>query len=114
MTDCIFCKIANKEIPSEMIYEDEKVIAFMDLNPQAPKHILVIPRKHIKSANEITDEDKEIIGHIFVIIAKLAEEYGFGDTGYRIVNNVGEHGQQTVPHLHFHVLAGRQLNWPPG
>lgn len=114
MTDCIFCKIASKEIPSETIYEDDKVIAFMDLNPQAPKHILVIPRKHIESANDIDKDNADIIGHIFVVIAELAEEHGFKEEGYRIVNNVGENGQQTVAHLHYHVLAGRKLTWPPG
>ena len=114
MSDCIFCKIANKEIPSDIIYEDDKVLAFMDLQPQSPKHILVIPKVHIESANDITEENQDYVGHIFVVIAKLAKEHGFADDGYRIVNNCGEFGQQTVPHLHYHVLAGRKLSWPPG
>lgn len=114
MTDCIFCKIANKELDSEIIYEDDKVVAFMDLQPQAPKHILVIPKLHIESANDITEANSDYIGHIFVVISRLAKEHGFADEGYRVVNNCGEFGQQTVKHLHYHVLAGRQLSWPPG
>ncbi len=114
MNDCIFCKIINKEIPSDIIYEDERVLAFRDLNPQSPEHILVIPKIHIESANDINVENADYIKDIFVVIAKLAEEHGFKEEGFRIVNNVGENGQQTVPHLHYHVLAGRKFTWPPG
>ena len=111
--DCIFCKIANKEIPSNTIYEDDKVIAFYDLAPQAPVHFLVIPKNHIKSAEEINESNSDIIAHIFVVIAKIAKKLGLSN-GYRIVNNCGEDGGQTVGHLHFHVLGKRSLAWPPG
>lgn len=111
--DCLFCKIAKGEIPSKKIYEDEKVLAFYDIDPQAPIHFLVIPKNHIKSCDEINDENCEIVGYIFKIIAKLAKELHMQD-GYRIVNNCGEYGGQSVAHLHFHVLGGRLLSWPPG
>lgn len=112
--DCIFCKIANKEIESAIIYEDDSVIAFNDLNPQSPIHFLVIPKEHISSANDINENNKEIIGHIFCVINKLAKDKGFDKDGYRIVNNIGKDGGQSVNHIHFHVLAGRSLQWPPG
>lgn len=112
--DCIFCKIADGSIKTDSIYEDDKMIVFNDMNPQAPVHMLAIPKDHIESANEINDENSEIIGHIFKVIAKIAKEKGFAERGYRIVNNCGEDGGQTVNHLHFHILAERSLNWPPG
>ena len=111
--DCIFCKIATKEIPSNTIYEDDKVIAFYDLAPQAPVHFLVIPKQHIKCADELNESNAQIVAHIFTVIAKIAKELNLSN-GYRIVNNCGEDGGQTVGHLHFHVLAGRLLAWPPG
>lgn len=111
--DCIFCKIANGEIPSNKLYEDDKVIAFYDLAPQAPTHFLVIPKEHIKSADEINEDNCEIIAHIFSVISKITADLGLNN-GYRIVNNCGEDGGQTVGHLHFHVLGGRLLAWPPG
>ncbi len=111
--DCIFCKIASGEIPSNKVYEDEKVIAFYDLAPQAPVHFLVIPKEHIKCADEINESNSEIIAHIFEVISKVAKELKL-EKGYRIVNNCGEDGGQTVGHLHFHVLGGRLLAWPPG
>ena len=114
MSDCLFCKIAAGEIPSTKVYEDEKVYAFLDIEPQAPKHIIVIPKEHISSANEINEDNTFVIGHIFAVIAKLAKEQGFDKEGYRVVNNCGENGGQTVGHIHFHVLAGRLLGWPPG
>ena len=112
--DCIFCKIANKEIESAIIYEDDSVIAFNDLNPQSPIHFLVIPKEHISSANDINEDNKEIIGHIFCVINNLAKDKGFDKDDYRIVNNIGKDGGQSVNHIHFHVLAGRSLQWPPG
>ncbi|MFP5453371.1 histidine triad nucleotide-binding protein [Parvimonas sp. G1604] len=112
--DCIFCKIVNGEIPSNKIYEDEDIIAFNDLYPQAPIHFLVIPKKHIESCNFLDRENSEVVAKIFVKIAELAKEMGFDESGYRIINNCNDHGGQTVKHLHFHVLAGRSLNWPPG
>ena len=114
MSDCIFCKIINKEIPSEIIYEDDKVIAFKDVNPQSPIHILVIPKEHIESSNDIDDENSSLIGYIFLTINKLAKQLGIDKDGYRIVNNCGVFGGQTVSHIHFHVLGGRKFLWPPG
>lgn len=111
--DCIFCKIAQNEVYSEKIYEDEDVVAFTDLQPQAPVHILVIPKKHIQNANKIEEKDKELVGKIFMICAKIAKEKNLNN-GYRIVNNCGEDGGQSVQHLHFHLLGGRKMNWPAG
>lgn len=111
--DCVFCKIADGEIPSDIIYEDEKVIAFNDQDPQAPIHFLVIPKKHIESLAKLDEDDRDLIGHIFMVIKKITEDLGL-ENGYRIVNNTGEDGGQTVKHMHFHVLAERPLQWPPG
>ena len=108
MEDCIFCKIVNGEIPSNKVYEDDNILAFNDINPMAPVHILVIPKMHIESANEITEEDELLIGKIFTVIKKLAKENNL-DNGYRIVTNCGEDGCQAVKHLHFHLLGGRKL-----
>ena len=112
--DCIFCKIANKEIPTEMIYEDENVVAFNDLNPTAPVHILVIPKKHIASLNDATAEDTELLGKIMLTIQKIAVDQGIAEKGYRVVTNCGEQGGQSVKHLHFHLLGGREMLWPAG
>ncbi|SHJ79253.1 histidine triad nucleotide-binding protein [Paramaledivibacter caminithermalis] len=112
--DCIFCKIAQKEIPAEVIYEDDKLLAFKDISPAAPVHILFIPKEHIESANFLDDKHKDLIGHIFLKIKEIAEKLNIEDKGYRIVNNCGEFGGQTVNHLHFHLIAGRQMQWPPG
>ena len=112
--DCVFCKIAAGEIPSKKAYEDDRCLAFYDLDPQAPVHILIIPKEHIESANAITEENASIVGYIFAVIAKIAKEQGFAEEGYRIVNNCGEKAGQTVHHMHFHVLARRDLGWPPG
>ena len=112
--DCLFCKIIKGEIPSAKVYEDDKVYAFRDIEPQAPVHILIIPKEHIVSANELTEENASIVGHIFAVAAKIAKDEGIADGGYRIVNNCGQDGGQTVGHLHFHMLGGRSLAWPPG
>lgn len=112
--DCLFCKIINGEIPSNKVYEDDLVYAFRDIEPQAPVHILIIPKEHIASANELNDENCAIVGHIFSVAAKIAKSEGIAEGGYRIVNNCGENGGQTVGHLHFHMLGGRSLQWPPG
>ena len=114
MEDCLFCKIAKGEIPSKKVYEDDKVYAFYDINPEAPTHFLVIPKEHIESANDLNDNNIDIVSHIFKVINKLVLEFKIADTGYRIVNNCGENGGQSVKHLHFHVLGGRCLQWPPG
>ncbi len=111
--DCIFCKIANKEINSALIYEDESVVAFRDLNPQAPQHILIVPKKHVANITEL--DDKELAAHIFVdVVPKIAKEVGVADSGFRIVVNTGEEGGQTVNHLHVHLIGGRKMTWPPG
>ena len=113
--DCIFCKITNKEIPSDIVYEDELILCFRDLNPQAPVHALIIPKEHIASLDDIdsTLANKEIMGHIVCKIHEIAVLLGLTN-GYRLVCNCGKDGMQTVGHLHFHLLGGRQLNWPPG
>ncbi|HIW14247.1 MAG TPA: histidine triad nucleotide-binding protein [Firmicutes bacterium] len=113
MSDCIFCKIANGEIPSNKVYEDDKILAFKDLDPQAPVHILLIPKTHIAGADEITEENSDIVAHIFCVASRLAKEMNL-DRGYRIVTNCGEEGGQSVRHLHFHLLGGRSMAWPPG
>lgn len=109
MKDCLFCKIIKGEIPSNKVYEDEDVFAFTDINPQAPIHILVVPKKHIESAAKLEKEDEELVGKIFSAIKKIAEEKGFKDEGFRVINNCGEKAGQTVKHLHFHILAGKDL-----
>lgn len=114
MSGCLFCKIIEGQIPSTKVYEDEEVLAFRDIEPQAPEHIIIIPKMHIASANEITAENSAVIAKIYEAAAKIAKDLGFADNGYRIVNNCGEHGGQTVGHLHFHLLGGRSLQWPPG
>lgn len=112
--DCLFCSIIKGEIPSTKIYEDDLVYVFADIAPQTPVHMVMVPKAHIASANELTEENAAVVGHIFAVAAKLAKEQGFAENGYRIVNNCGEDGGQTVGHLHFHLLAGRNLGWPPG
>ena len=114
MDNCLFCKIIAGEIPSTKVYEDESVLAFRDIAPQAPTHIILIPKEHIASANELTEENAGVVGHIYAVAAKIAKEQGFAETGYRIVNNCGKDGGQTVGHIHFHLLARRNLAWPPG
>lgn len=111
--DCVFCKIANGEIPSKKAYEDDQILAFYDLDPQAPVHILIIPKEHIQSVEEITPQNSAVVAHIFEIAAKLAKENNLTD-GFRVVSNVGKDGGQSVPHLHFHLLGGRSMKWPPG
>lgn len=111
---CIFCRIIQKEIPSRIVYEDEQVLAFEDIAPQAPIHILVIPKKHYSTLLEMNENDKELIGHIFMVIKKIATEKGVDERGFRIVMNCNPEAGQTVYHLHFHLLAGRQMHWPPG
>ena len=109
MEDCVFCKIIKGEIPSTKVYEDEEILAFKDINPVTPVHILVIPKKHITSLNEIELEDQMLIGKIFTVIKKIAKEQGFAENGYRVIANCGEDGGQEVKHLHFHILGGKKL-----
>lgn len=113
MGDCLFCKIAAGEIPSAKVYEDETVYAFKDIDPQAPVHFLVIPKEHIQSAGHVTAENSAVVAHIFEVISALAKELGL-EAGFRVVSNAGAQAQQSVPHLHFHVLSGRDMTWPPG
>ena len=111
--DCIFCKIANGEIPATKVYEDDLVVAFNDLEPQAPTHILVIPKAHISSAADVNEENSAVISRIFEVIAKLSKELGMTN-GFRVVNNCGDSAGQTVKHIHFHVMSGRKFTWPAG
>ncbi len=111
---CLFCRIVAEEIPADLVYSDEQVIAFRDINPQAPTHILLIPREHIPTVNDITDEQSPLVGHMVVVAKKIAKKLGFDDQGYRLVFNCNEHGGQEVYHLHLHLLGGRPMQWPPG
>lgn len=111
--DCIFCKIAADEIPSTKVYEDDTVVAFNDLDPQAPVHVLIIPKEHIASAAEINESNSAVVAHIFEVAAKIAAEKGLKD-GFRIVNNCGDSAGQSVKHLHFHLMGGRDFGWPAG
>lgn len=112
--DCIFCKIINGNIPSKKVYEDDFVYAFHDISPEAPTHILVIPKKHITSIMDVSSDDMQYIIQIHMAIQKLAQKFNVADSGFRIVNNCGDDGGQTVNHLHYHLLGGRNLGWPPG
>ena len=109
MEDCLFCKIINREIPSTIVYEDEKILAFKDINPIAPVHILVIPKKHYNDISEVPENEAEIIAKIHMAINKIAKEQGIADKGYRIINNCKEDGAQEVKHLHFHLIGGKKL-----
>ncbi len=114
MQDCIFCKIVNREIPAEIVYEDDNVLAFKDINPAAPIHLLFIPKKHIPTFFDLQPEDSKIIGEVQRATAKVAEELGLRERGYRLVSNCLEDAGQLVFHIHYHFLAGRPLQWPPG
>lgn len=113
MENCIFCMIAKGEIPSKKAFENDKIIAFHDINPQAPVHVLVIPKEHIKSMDEVRDDQLSLLAEMQGVIRNLAREMGL-ENGYRVVNNCGEEGGQEVLHLHYHLLGGRKMNWPPG
>lgn len=112
--DCLFCKIIAGEIPSTKVYEDENLFAFRDIDPKAPTHILLIPKKHISSVNEINDENVQIVSKAYLALKNIAVQEGISENGYRIVVNTLKDGGQTVDHLHFHLLGGRSLSWPPG
>jgi histidine triad (HIT) family protein len=111
--DCLFCRIVSGEIPSDRVHEDDDVLAFRDINPQAPTHMLVIPRRHIPDAHALTDADAPLLARLFAVMRTIADDAGLGD-GYRIATNVGPDAGQSVPHLHFHLLGGRRMSWPPG
>jgi histidine triad (HIT) family protein len=112
--NCVFCKLAKGEINSDIIYEDDEVIAFRDIHPQAPHHILVIPRRHIATLNDASPEDANLMGKLTLTAQQVAKELGVAEDGYRLVMNCNGHGGQTVFHIHLHLLAGRSLHWPPG
>lgn len=112
--NCIFCKIVKGEIPSAKVYEDDEILAFNDLHPASPKHILVITKVHKDSLNEFNDQDTALLGKALLAVSKIANQEGFAKNGYRVVNNIGDDGGQTVKHIHFHILAGRRHQWPPG
>lgn len=112
--DCLFCKIIKGEIPSKMVHQDERLVVIEDINPQSPHHVLIMPRKHVATLNDLTLEDNELIGHMVQTAKKLAADYNVANEGYRLVLNCNPGAGQTVFHIHMHFLAGRQLTWPPG
>jgi len=114
VSDCLFCKIIAGEIPATICYEDDQLVVFEDIEPQAPHHLLIVPKKHIRTTLDLEPIDSDLIGHIFRVAADLAHNLGFADKGFRIVNNCNEEGGQAVWHIHFHLLGGRNLSWPPG
>lgn len=114
MTDCLFCKFVNGEIKPDVVFETDDVLAFRDINPQAPTHVLIIPKKHISTINHIGLEDEFLIGKLYSAAQRIASAEGFSESGYRVVMNCGEDAGQTVFHIHLHLLGGRQLGWPPG
>jgi len=114
MEKCIFCRIANHQMPTRIIYEDEEVIAFHDINPQAPVHLLIIPRKHIPKIDDLQTDDQALMGKLIYTARQLADQLGFKDSGYRLVINNGRDGGQDIYHIHLHMLAGRPMHWPPG
>jgi histidine triad (HIT) family protein len=114
MSDCLFCKIIGGEIPGNFVYQDDQLVAFKDINPQAPLHVLIVPRRHIATLNDLTADDDALVGSMFRAAAALAKQAGYADWGYRTVFNVNREAGQTVFHIHLHLLAGRGLGWPPG
>lgn len=112
--NCLFCRIINKKIPSKIVYEDKHVFAFEDINPQAPVHVLIVPKKHIATVLETTPGDNELIGYLFQIANKIAKDRGIAERGFRLVMNCNPEAGQTVYHIHLHLLAGRPMHWPPG
>ena len=111
---CFFCKIAEGKMETDKVYEDDQIIAFNDINPQAPTHILIIPKKHISTLNDLEPDDSALIGELLIAAKNIAHKLGFSDDGYRTVFNCNVHGGQSVYHLHLHLLGGRQMGWPPG
>jgi len=114
MEDCIFCKIIQKTLPSKIVFEDDRIVAFEDINPKAPVHILIIPKVHYASLKEIPGEEKDILSHILMCARNIAQDHGIGDSGFRIVLNTGPDSGQEVFHIHFHLFGGRRMSWPPG
>ena len=114
MTDCLFCKMVSGEIKPDTVYEDEEILAFNDINPQAPMHVLVIPKKHIATLNDTEESDSRVLGTLSRVAASIAAKSGFAEEGYRVIMNCNQAGGQAVYHIHLHLLAGRQMTWPPG
>ena len=114
MADCLFCKIARHEIPARIVHEDEDAVAFDDIDPQAPVHVLVVPRRHVPSLNDLAPEDDALLGKLQRVAALVAAKRGLAESGWRLVANVGRDANQIVPHVHLHVLGGRRMGWPPG
>lgn len=112
--DCLFCKIVNREIPADIVFEDDEVLAFNDINPQAPTHLLIVPKQHIATLNDIEESDMALVGRLQYTAAKLARQRGFADDGYRVVMNCNDQGGQTVYHIHMHLMGGRRFTWPAG
>jgi histidine triad (HIT) family protein len=113
-SDCLFCRIINKEVKSTIVHEDEQAVAFEDINPQAPTHVLIVPRKHFSGLNDAAPEDAALLGHLQLVAAKLARQRGIAESGYRTVLNTGRGAGQSVFHIHLHLLGGRGMRWPPG
>ncbi len=114
MSDCLFCRLIKGEVKSKAVYEDDEIFAFEDISPQAPIHLLIIPKKHISGVTQLREEDRELVGKIYLVARRMAEEHSLGESGFRVVINSGPDAGETVKHLHFHLLGGRELNWPPG
>ena len=114
MSDCLFCKIINGDIPADIVYESETALAFRDINPKAPTHVLIIPRRHVSTINDIEPDDEALVGSLFSAARSIAADEGLADDGYRVVMNCNEAAGQSVFHIHLHLLGGRSLNWPPG
>ncbi|MDI5935522.1 histidine triad nucleotide-binding protein [Halomonas sp. M4R5S39] len=112
--DCLFCKIINREIPADIVHEDDQVLAFNDINPQAPTHVVIVPKQHIATLNDLEEGDLALVGRLQYTAARLAKERGFADDGYRVVMNCNDQGGQTVYHIHMHLMGGRRFTWPAG
>lgn len=114
MSECVFCKIAHGELPAKLVYQDDSVVAFPDMHPKAPQHLLIIPRRHIATLNDLGPEDTLLAGHLLQVAKQLAAQLGIADAGYRVLMNCNEDGGQAVFHIHLHLLGGRVMHWPPG
>jgi len=114
MSDCLFCKIANRQIFAKIVYEDDKAMAFEDIHPEAPVHLIIIPKKHIPTVLDITDEDQDIMGYLYLVVNRIAVDKSLTEDGFRLIMNCGKSGGQEIPHVHIHILGGRLFGWPPG
>jgi histidine triad (HIT) family protein len=114
MSDCLFCKISNGQIPAKIVYQDDRAIAFEDIHPEAPTHVIIIPRKHISTILDIADEDQDVMGYLYLVAKRIAFDRSLAEDGFRLVVNYGKFGGQEIPHIHIHMLGGRLFGWPPG